>query len=99
MKSTIYCQAVSNGDDEEWNFVWDRYNASNVGSEKRLFLSALSCSKEIWLLNKYLNMSLTEGSGIRKADGKIVISRIASNEIGRDLAFNFIRDKWAKVLE
>jgi len=42
-------------------------------------------------------MSLTEGSGIRKADGRSVISRVAINEYGRDLAFDFIRDNWDRV--
>ena len=48
-------------------------------------------------LFRYLNMSLTEGSGIRKADGRSVISRVAINEYGRDLAFDFIRDNWDRV--
>ena len=51
------------------------------------------------LFYRYLNKSLTEGSGIRKADGRSVISRIAINLVGRDLAFDFIRDKWARVVE
>ena len=48
---------------------------------------------------RFLNMSLTEGSGIRKADGRSVISRIAINLVGRDLAFDFIRDKWDRVVD
>merc|ERR1719266_2538195 len=63
------------------------------------FWVVLSCTKEIWLLNRYLNKSLTEGSGIRKADGRSVISRVAINKNGRDLAFDFIRDKWDRVVE
>ena len=44
-------------------------------------------------------MSLTEGSGVRKQDGKTVIGNIASNAIGRDLTFDFIRDKWSTVYD
>jgi len=99
MKSTVYCQAIRNGDEQEWDFAWERYKASNVATEKRSLLGGLSCTKEIWLLNKFLNMSLTEGSGIRKADGRSVISRIAINLVGRDLAFDFIRDKWDRVVD
>merc|ERR1719266_118738 len=99
MKSTIYCQAVRNGDEDEWDFAWERYLKSNVATEKRSLLGGLSCTKEIWLLNRYLNKSLTEGSGIRKADGRSVISRVAINLNGRDLAFDFIRDKWDRVVD
>jgi len=99
LKSTVYCQAVENGDEKEWDFGWERYQKSNVATEKRDLLGALSCTKEIWLLNRYLNWSLTDGSGIRKADGRSVISRVAINNIGRDLSFDFIRDKWDRVVD
>ena len=52
MTSTIYCQAIKNGNEEEWDFAWERYKASNVGTEKRSLLGGMSCTKEIWLLNK-----------------------------------------------
>ena len=52
MKSTIYCQAVRNGDEDEWDFAWERYMKSNVATEKRSLLGGMSCSKEIWLLNR-----------------------------------------------
>ena len=27
MKSTVYCQAIRNGDEQEWDFAWERYKA------------------------------------------------------------------------
>ena len=54
MKSTIYCQAVENGDETEWDFGWQQYENSNVATEKRDLLGALSCTKEVWLLNRYI---------------------------------------------
>ncbi len=42
-------------------------------------------------------MSLTPSSGVRQQDGRGVISNIAYNIVGRDLAFDFIRDKWDEV--
>ena len=99
MKRPVYCNAISNGDADEWQFAWDRYTNSNVATERDNLLVGLACSQEVWLLNRYLNRTLTENSGIRKADGRTVISRIAHNTIGRDLAFDFVRDKWDKILD
>merc|ERR1712045_26356 len=65
----------------EWDFGWQQYENSNVATEKRDLLGALSCTKEVWLLNRFLNWSLTEGSGIRKADGRSVISRVAMKNV------------------
>ena len=52
MKSTLYCHAIQNGAEDEWDFAWERYKNSNVATEKRALLGGLSCTKEIWLLNR-----------------------------------------------
>lgn len=57
-------------------------------------LIALGCSTEAWILNRYLTWATTEGSGIRKQDGPIVMRAVASKEIGNYVTFNFIRNKW-----
>lgn len=52
LKGVIYCQAIKYGGAEEWDFLWKRYENSNVASEKARLLSALGCSTETWLLNR-----------------------------------------------
>jgi aminopeptidase N len=52
LKTIIYCQAIKAGGAEEWDFLWERYQRSNVGSEKAKLLSSLGCSSETWLLNR-----------------------------------------------
>ena len=69
LKYETYCNAISKGSENEWSFGWSRYENSQVASEKSTLLSALSCSKDVWLLNRFLNMSLTSDSGVRKQDG------------------------------
>ena len=55
MKSTVYCNAIGYGNEEEWDFAWERYKESNVATEKRSLLGGLSCSNKIWLLNRYFS--------------------------------------------
>ena len=50
LKRSVYCHAIANGDEEEWDFGWERYTKSEVASEKDMLLSALTCSKQPWLL-------------------------------------------------
>jgi len=97
MKGVTYCNAIAEGGQKEWDFAWERYKNSNVGTEKANILSALSCTDEVWMLNRYLNMSLTAGSGVRKQDGSSVIANVARNTVGRYLAFNFLREKFDVV--
>ncbi|XP_023324912.1 aminopeptidase N [Eurytemora carolleeae] len=99
LKSETYCHGISAGTEKEWDFAWNRYTSSNVASEKATLLSALTCTKEIWLLNRFLNMSLTPDSGVRKQDGAKVIGGIASNTVGRYLTFDFIREQWKTIQE
>jgi len=97
LKYETYCNAISDGGEKEWDFAWERYTKSHVASEKSTLLSSLGCTKQVWLLNRFLNMSLTPESGVRKQDGSGVISSVARNTVGRYLAFDFIQDQWKAV--
>jgi len=99
LKYQTYCNAIDDGGEEEWNFAWERYQNSFVASEKATILSALACTKEVWLLNRYLNMSVNAESGVRKQDGSKVLGNVALNTVGRYLAFDFVQQEWDKIYE
>ena len=42
-------------------------------------------------------MSIDPNSGIRKQDGSTVIKSVATNSIGRDLAWNWLRNDWERI--
>ncbi|XP_050540509.1 aminopeptidase N-like [Daktulosphaira vitifoliae] len=90
LKTNIYCQAVKYGSMEEWDFLWERYLRSNVATEKAKLLSALGCSSETWLLNRYLNWTIGENSIIRKQDAITVFSSVASGDVGFYVAKDFL---------
>ncbi|KAK4302667.1 hypothetical protein Pmani_025262 [Petrolisthes manimaculis] len=81
LKSTVYCHAIAEGGEEEWNFAWHQYLEGNVASEKNRLLSAMGCTKHIWILSRYLEMAFSESSGIRKQDAFRVFGAVASNEL------------------
>lgn len=80
------------GKEAEWSFLWKRYANSNVGAEKTMIISALSCSREQWLLNRYLDWSLNS-TLVRKQDATILFNGVAQQEIGYHLARNFFYDR------
>jgi len=82
------------GGQSEWEFIWQRYRGTNVGSEKYLLLQALTCTKEIWLLNQLLDWTFMENSGIGKYDAAQVFGLIANNIIGRPLVFDYFTNNW-----
>ena len=52
IKSAVYCKAIAEGGEEEWEFVFKRYKTENLAAEKVRLQAALSCSKETWILKK-----------------------------------------------
>ncbi|XP_064646003.1 aminopeptidase N-like isoform X2 [Lineus longissimus] len=98
LKTVVYCYGIKMGGVAEWDFAYNLYKDSNVATEKAKLLSALSCSKEPWILNRYLNRSLDENE-IRKQDAVTVINYVARNTIGEPLAWDFIRARWDMIMD
>ncbi|XP_061165768.1 aminopeptidase N-like isoform X2 [Saccostrea echinata] len=98
IRLTVYCSSIRHGGIEEWDFAYKMYQQSNLASEKSRLMLALSCSKEVWILSRYLKYSLTP-SEIRKQDATDVITYISKNEIGRGLAWDFVREHWSQLLK
>ncbi|XP_054628016.1 aminopeptidase Ey-like [Dunckerocampus dactyliophorus] len=93
LRSTVYCGAVAAGGVEEWDFAWTRFKNATIASEANKLMWALACTREPWLLNRYLEYSLDAGK-IRKQDATDVIASIAGNAVGQPLAWDFVRSNW-----
>ena len=46
-------------------------------AQRTVLLDSLSCSREVWQLERFLDMAITEGSGIRKQDGERVVTAVS----------------------
>ncbi|CAF91423.1 unnamed protein product, partial [Tetraodon nigroviridis] len=96
LRSIIYCHAVAAGRTEEWEFAWEKSQTTNSTVEKEHLLRALSCTTEVWLLNRYLEYC----SDPKKKDlvnVATVLSTVAENVVGFKLAWNFIRQHWEHI--
>ncbi|XP_041800155.1 aminopeptidase Ey-like [Chelmon rostratus] len=96
LKSTVYCSAIAEGGVKEWDFAWSMFKAATIASEAEKLMYALSCTKEPWLLNRYLQYCL-DPEKIRKQDATSTIISIAGNPIGQPLAWDFIRANWGHI--
>ncbi|XP_061679641.1 alanyl (membrane) aminopeptidase-like b [Syngnathoides biaculeatus] len=96
LRSVIYCQAVAAGGEKEWEFAWKKFQTTSETSEKDQLRKALSCTKKIWLLSRYLEYTL-DPEKIRLMDVTSTINYIAINVAGHGLAWNFIRAHWNYV--
>lgn len=97
IRSTVYCTAIKYGRQSYWEFAWERYTRTTVASEKEILLVSLACTREMWLLTRFMELALMPDSPIRKQDAISVFRAVANNPIGDLLAFNFIRDNWDRI--
>lgn len=97
LKNIVYCTAIKYGDQLEWDFAWERFQKTTIPSEKETILSALGCSRETWILTRFLEYSMTDVHGIRKQDVFRVFLAVSNNVIGQPIAFSFIRNNWQKM--
>ena len=52
LREEIYCNAISSGGEEEFDFAWARFQTSRDMVERETLLGALCCARETWLLNR-----------------------------------------------
>ena len=52
MKAAVYCGGVMYGSRDDWDFVWNKYQASIIPTEKRSLQHALACTLNPTLINK-----------------------------------------------
>ncbi|KAG2470641.1 AMPN Aminopeptidase, partial [Polypterus senegalus] len=98
LRTTIYCNAIAAGREQEWDFGWEMFKNASIATEADKLRSALACTKQPWLLNRYLEYSLKPDK-IRKQDATSTIVYIANNVVGQPLAWDFVRANWAKIYE
>ncbi|KAH8407044.1 hypothetical protein KR222_004776, partial [Zaprionus bogoriensis] len=99
MKSVIYCTALAEGSYQEWYFAYKQYRRTTSASEKEEILTSLGCTTKPWLLSKYLNLTISSSSGIRKQDGALAFRSVASNAIGYEIAFDFLQSNIKEIAE
>ncbi|XP_064169919.1 alanyl (membrane) aminopeptidase-like b [Anguilla rostrata] len=98
LRSTIYCNGIATAGEEEWEIVWQRYQDATIATEKDKLRYALSCSKDIWILSRYLSYTL-DPDKIRKMDAVSTINYIARNVAGQSLAWDFVQSQWSYISE
>ncbi|KAJ8035810.1 Aminopeptidase N [Holothuria leucospilota] len=96
LKTSVYCYGIREGGADEWDFGLKKYQESTNAAEKATWLYALSCSREPWILSRYLSYSLNEDI-VRQQDASYVIRYTARNYVGRALAWDYLRSEWDAI--
>ncbi|XP_062942906.1 endoplasmic reticulum aminopeptidase 2 [Cynocephalus volans] len=81
-----------------WNYLLEQYERSVSGAEKNKILYALSTSKHQENLVKLIELGM-EGEVIKTQDLAALLHAIARNPKGQQLAWNFVKENWNRLLK
>ncbi|XP_075035594.1 aminopeptidase Q isoform X2 [Mixophyes fleayi] len=95
IKGSIYCYGIAEGGEKEWDFAWNLYNKSNIEDhwEQSYLKQGLSCTKQPWLLYRYLETSMDIDPDTMAS----VLLELFRNDIGRHIAWEFMKDNWQRI--
>lgn len=98
LKDVVYEVGARKEGYDAWSFLWSRLENTNVAAERTKLLTAMGKSEEENILIKYLNLTITPGSEIRKQDTIYVYRSIGSTDMGRKIQFEWLETQFESIL-
>ena len=97
-RSLVYCTAIKLGSELEWSFANEQYEKESDSNIKRSLQYAMSCAKEPWLINKYLNNQINQ-TKIRNQDSLIGIRYGATKSYSNMITWKFVKNNWLELMK
>uniref|UniRef100_A0A8D1XH61 Aminopeptidase n=2 Tax=Sus scrofa TaxID=9823 RepID=A0A8D1XH61_PIG len=97
IKNVILCYGIALGNDKEWDFLLNIYNNTTKEEERIQLAYALGCSKEPWILNRYMEHAIAPSPLTFNETN--IIEAVAASEVGRYIAKDFLINNWQAVSE
>ncbi|KAM5300387.1 aminopeptidase Q [Ctenodactylus gundi] len=97
IKNVVLCYGIALGNDEEWDFLLNVYTNTTQEEERIQFAYALSCSKDPWILHRYMEYATTASPHAFNETN--VVEAVAASDIGRYVAKDFLVNNWQAVSE
>ncbi len=94
LRAAVYAQVVQSRGTEGYEAVLRVYREAELHEEKNRCLRALGCGTDPDLLLRALEFSLS--GEVRGQDTPLAVAGVATNPLGRELAWDFLREKWAE---
>ncbi|VDK54220.1 unnamed protein product [Anisakis simplex] len=94
----VYCEGVKNGGQKEWDAVLEWYKAESVKAEKDRLLYALACSKDVSVLEKFIDKVVDRSHPlVRLQDVRMAFYNLASEDSSKKILFDYFTKNWKKL--
>ncbi len=95
IKSPIFLITAARGNEKVYGKMLDLYLKTQIPEEKRALLMALGQFKDPKLIERFLELSLTDK--VRRQDIVIVVASVAANPHSREVLFKWVKKNWKKL--
>ncbi|MBM3941206.1 MAG: M1 family metallopeptidase [SAR202 cluster bacterium] len=95
LRGLTYALVARNGDQRTYDTLWALQKEATLQEEKMRLLGSMAQTRDRELLSDLLKRSL--GPEVRSQDTPSVITAVAGNRHGRDLAWEFVKENWAEL--
>ncbi|XP_044314598.1 aminopeptidase N [Drosophila rhopaloa] len=95
LQSQVYCNALKQSDDKNFDFVYNKLMSSTDQAERRLLISALGCAQNTAQLEKFVSSSIDQSNGLRVQERITLLSPAYSRgEVGLLASIDFLQRNW-----
>ena len=94
LRGLVYSLVAQSGDRKTYDALWTLERDSELQEEKIRLLISLARFSDVDLLKDLLARSLTDD--VRSQDTITLVSAVAANIRGRDIAWEFVKDNWTE---
>ncbi len=92
LRGVVFSLAAQEGDRTTYDRIWELERVAELHEEKIRLLMSLARFQQEDLLRETLDRALTDD--VRLQDTIFVVSAVAANNRGRNLAWDFLKEKW-----
>ena len=96
LRGLVFSLAAQAGDADTYEKLWNLERATNLQEEQIRLLLAMARFTQPELLQETLRHALT-GEDVRSQDTITVITAVAANLKGRQMAWDFVRENWPEL--
>ncbi|KAL6082260.1 hypothetical protein STEG23_025420, partial [Scotinomys teguina] len=95
IQRVVLCNGIALGSDKDWDFLLSFYINTTEEEEGIHLLQAMSCSKEPWILNRFMEYAITMFPS--PFNDTNIIEVVAASEVGQYVAKDFLINNWRAV--
>jgi aminopeptidase N len=92
-RSNVYCTAIREGSEKEYNFAAVQYSKETDANTKNTIQAGLACSRIPWIISKFLSDQI-DTNVVRIQDALSGLRAVATRAESNLKTWIFIKDNW-----